>query len=524
MQLTVFDLPQAVVSAAFNPVEDAVEAPLVAEDSGEVLASNHSMASQKSSQANGQISTIPASDSQEVIAVTDGLSRPEGEPEDIEKPQSPTASMVAQTVGSSAKGFAEDRENTSVLERHPPPAFRIIGYDPRSRRKAVVIVEPQAVLEVCGGVFSPYLHPDRRRELAKTVCDTLVLVFTSGRPFELVVPWSGATKEITTATVSKEATKISDRSSADRVIKRDGKLFRSVLRVSKYDLLVSVYGPSSEFIAAANARNDNDNPLLRQIIFNFYSPAVSEAAEVAVSEQDQIDRIGKPVLHFTEGTIRSAAIRKLSRFFRAEIIIDVLDEKIRTLEVDLLPPSKDFVSDYQQVSVPPPGEDLRPVGIPDVFYPLDSCGNMLHRRGMSLKCRDKSKPNKEFVVSVYTKTELETPERGLVIKLYDRTICSNAILHVGPSELIRICDHAEEFDLLRDISYAINREEALQLDEVEENFTEFTEKGTLRNNTRQLIARLMNVVLNDLGFMYNALDMVIPYIKSGPKGRFPSGF
>ena len=30
---------------------------------------------------------------------------------------------------------------------------------------------------------------------------------------------------------------------------------------------------------------------------------------------------------------------------------------------------------------------VRPVGIPGVFFPLDTCGRILHRRGMTLKVR-----------------------------------------------------------------------------------------------------------------------------------------
>ena len=38
------------------------------------------------------------------------------------------------------------------------------------------------------------------------------------------------------------------------------------------------------------------------------------------------------------------------------------------------------------MSMLPPAQ-VRPVGIPGVFFPLDTCGRILHRRGMTLKVR-----------------------------------------------------------------------------------------------------------------------------------------
>jgi len=116
----------------------------------------------------------------------------------------------------------------------------------------------------------------------------------------------------------------------------------------------------------------------------------------------------------------------LCRFFKADIVQDVADDS-KSLRVDLLPPKKDFLSDYTDMQQLP-GEEVavRPVGIPGVFFPLDTCGRILHRRGMTLKLDGKNKTVREFVVSVYTKSEVENPERGLVIKLYDRNSSNNA--------------------------------------------------------------------------------------------------
>jgi len=181
-------------------------------------------------------------------------------------------------------------------------------------------MEPQALVEVCGGAFSPYLDPERRKELARVAADALVLIFPGGdRPFELLLPWSGAKQEVTTtkmnhdenskamspiikvstATISRDEVKVSHRSSAERVVQRSGKLFRCALRITGHELVVSVY---SHVVSSVTGDT--------QLIFNFYSPKVSEAAECALTETDQTARIGRPVLKFPEGAIRAAVIRR----------------------------------------------------------------------------------------------------------------------------------------------------------------------------------------------------------------------
>lgn len=42
-----------------------------------------------------------------------------------------------------------------------PPTFKIIAYDPKTRRKLVLPVACDALLEIAGGVHSQYLAPER---------------------------------------------------------------------------------------------------------------------------------------------------------------------------------------------------------------------------------------------------------------------------------------------------------------------------------------------------------------------------
>ena len=128
-----------------------------------------------------------------------------------------------------------------------------------------------------------------------------------------------------------------------------------------------------------------------------------------MNDEEQINRIGRPILTCAEGAVRAAAIRRwglkstflitiayiflfcfrLCRFFKCVILTDVADDK-RTLHVDLLPAKKGFLSEYMEVQKLPGEEtEVRPVGIPGVFFPLDTCGRILHRRGMTLKNENK---------------------------------------------------------------------------------------------------------------------------------------
>ena len=108
-----------------------------------------------------------------------------------------------------------------------PPTLKIIGYNPRSKRKTTYIAPPAAILEVAGGVHSPYLDPKRRRELARIAGDALALKFPKDGPPELVMAWSGSSKEFAAAASAvAKAGKVA-RSSAEAVLKRTGKLFRT---------------------------------------------------------------------------------------------------------------------------------------------------------------------------------------------------------------------------------------------------------------------------------------------------------
>lgn len=483
------------------------------------------------------------------------------------------ASVVVETTEQAADQcveFAEQRVATRI-RTFDPPTLRILGFDPKSKRKVVLVVPPQACLEIAGGIYSPFLDPARRRELAKIMGECLFLVFPRGRPFELNVRWTGSMKQASTALAS---TKMSWRSSSDRVIKRPGKLFRSALRISRIEVVVTMYalpdvavrhasGEEAERDAAEEARGKEGLPrgaegeeeaqLSREdvqqaataeisnagqslggvvgnaglhLVCNFYSRAASESTEVVVTDEEQTERIGKPLLRFPDGAVRAAAARRLCRFFQADLAEDPDDMHKKILEMELMAPSKGYLSEYVDVFAPSASEaiQMRPVGVPTVFMPLDTCGYMLSRRGMRLRNKDAGglEKDRDYVVTVYTKSPSEHPERGLVVRIYERGHSETAVLHVGASEVMRLCDEAEEPELLHDIVRAQLSADEEKLDELEQRFEALTHKGVLLDRARRLIDYLSNIVLADLGVGCDPAGRLVPFLKSSPKGTFPS--
>ena len=89
--------------------------------------------------------------------------------------------------------------------------------------------------------------------------------------------------------------------------------------------------------------------------------------------------------------------------------------------------------------------------------------------------------------------------------------------------MIRLCNVADEPDLLRDMVYAKNEEDGLHLDEIESGFSQLTLKGEMERATKLLVDKLVvDIMLTQLGFYISPQDSVVPYIKNAPRGIFPA--
>jgi hypothetical protein len=167
--------------------------------------------------------------------------------------------------------YAENRLRHVRVAKYEVPNIRIIGYDPLSKRKVILDVTKEMLLDVSGGIYSPFLDPIKRTELAKILCEAMILTYPKNKPFELFIPFSGA--NISAAVLGKDLK--STRSNADRVIKRPGKLFKNAMKISKLELIVSLF---SNPLPGSNET---------QLVINFYSVSISESFEMVLTQDQQ---------------------------------------------------------------------------------------------------------------------------------------------------------------------------------------------------------------------------------------------
>lgn len=260
-------------------------------------------------------------------------------------------------TGTSASAELKDKRRRNKVSSKIPPKFKVIAYDPFSKKKSILMVDPEACTELAGGGFSPFLELDRRRELAKIVCDSLLLTFPKGQGYQIFVPWSGMDKSETAATASSGKT--STRSTAERVIRRPGKIFRGGVRIGEMDIVITVYSqPAPKASGYA--------PDARQLVFNFYSVEASEAIEMIITDEEQLDRLGRTILSYADGEARAIAVRRFCKNFKCEIMDDEIIESKKNLVVEFLEKRENFVEDYKQVGLGEPGENLRTYGAPFV--------------------------------------------------------------------------------------------------------------------------------------------------------------
>ena len=212
----------------------------------------------------------------------------------------------------------------------------------------------------------------------------------------------------------------------------------------------------------------------------------------------------QPLMSYIEGETRDIAIRNFCRCFQAFISVDKGDYALKVLAVTLRPKKKWFIESYKDVGMPPPEEDIRAVGVPQLFMPPDASGILLNRRSVRLYVSDSdSLSDLEYVISIFTKSVPTGPERGLVAKVYDPLICQTIVLHYGHNEVKRLCNDANVPDLLDRMVDARTVVFDGPRDEIEEAFLEITEKGELLEKMRSLTNKLSDIIVADMGIMTN---------------------
>ena len=175
---------------------------------------------------------------------------------------------------------------------------------------------------------------------------------------------------------------------------------------------------------------------------------------------------------------------------------------------------KGFLSDFGAATKAVVEVDA-PVGIPKVFMPMDTCGYLLHRREMEILNRDKSLPDKTYIVNVHTRSQTDNPDKGLVIKIFDKESEETSLMHIQGNALLLMCNDAGEPDLLKDITNSLN---SADMDDWDDTNFAASEKVDHGQKAVELMDYLCDIILPNFGVFFNDRKKVVPYLRVTPKG------
>lgn len=467
------------------------------------------------------------------------------------------ATFSAEDVkGDKAKTRRERSVGRKAIDLQRAPKLRIIGYDPRIKYKASLTVSPEIITELAGGGFSPFLAREKRRDLVQLVCQQLFLIFpinpVTGKKkpdFSMEIIWTGMDRCLLGPAVFKEFIPFIPE-------KRPGKIFEAYMRIMEVDCLVVCYAKKftdysnvnsapppqlitptlsdkkRQSVSISEAGKDRDtvdkekpkkpkkyldfNKAGKQFVMQISSHKCKYPVDLNISDEDQLLRIGDTVLSLPDGEVRDAAIRRLTNWIHARMAIGPPGDTKQLLLVDLLPVDVSFIGDYRRVGIAEPGANVRPVGLPAVFVPIDVRGELLHRQVLTRRIRlynkDAPMQEAEYVTSIYTKSPKDTPDRGLVLCMYERSTSDTIYLHIGPAEVKRICEAAQEWSLLRLIKELKAAVDCYVIDKMEEAFVVVTEKGDMMIELRKHMGRLIRLIINEVAIMTDPQDRHVPYL------------
>lgn len=388
-------------------------------------------------------------------------------------PNSPHSNVKTPSIISDDSSTIKKKKEP--IEYHPPPLIRVIGYDPRSKKNSTLEVCKEAVVEVAGGSYSQYLEPPRRKELAKIIVDALAVNFPRGGGFDLLLPWSGSKVKASNVQAS---TKASWRSSAEKILKRTGKIFRSALRISSFDIIVSVY--------AVGLASDGTLSADRSVIMNFYSAKCSEATEVQIPEAVQMEYIGKVFMALPEGEARADAIRQFCQFLRADIAEDPGDPTLKVLEVDLQAKEKEKKESSHAVTEP--------------------VGKVIYRQKTAIYLEETgqlSPTDYMLTLSNRSLSEFDGPEKGVLARIYEPESNQTLALTYDAEDIQELCVKADQPDLLRDLLTA--RRYVSDLTEKnktnDDDFMTEIEKAEWNSKIRIYVSMVCDYLVKDVGLL-----------------------
>lgn len=417
-------------------------------------------------------------------------------------------SMILQLVVFEVAPYQEKEEQLDVIVA-AAPLFRIVGYDPRTKATSVFMAEPEYITQVAGGVHSGYLAASRRRELARIVCESLTVVLRRGKPFELSARQPASMKAIQ----GKKSEGLAEEEDQVPAFRRRGKIGRFAVNISGLHVILTFYSMQGIHPSKEGFNDDASHDLL----VNIYSQQRSLSRDLIISTLEQMERIGKSVLSHKDGLARATALRHLSKFLSLSFENSSRNELSQGTVATLLPPSQEFLPHYENLKAVDPGLEPSPIGAPVVFLPLNTCGDLIHRRtaNMSVEGEDRYVT---FVISVHCKAPAIGPEKRLVMKLYESVSKQTVVLHIGPIQLDRSCSAAGRLNLLQDVAMSfIDTTAFRKLDATEQSLLGLTEKGEEVSRLEHLMQELVDVLLGDMGLRVGEVNTYVPFFLSAPK-------
>jgi hypothetical protein len=279
----------------------------------------------------------------------------------------------------------------------------------------MAIAPSAAVLECIGEAAEGaeyLLQSTHQGELALAVSRHLRLLFPRNKPPELVLPWSRA--DIGEGVIGEDADVQSTRPPHEMQRVRPGRMFSAGMRVDNCDVICTVF-------------EDHDDSMSVRV--NVYDPRVSESAEVIVGHEECQTILGRPWREFQPGQPRDFVFQKLCQQLRLTTTRDGDGKAFIKAEIDT-DLSRPWVPAYHRLDPSEPVQPARPTGLPLVFIPADTRGDLVLRRGVKLQ-------QVEVLMTVSTRAKGEPGKHGLVFEAYNPAISSTATLHVGSSELYK---------------------------------------------------------------------------------------
>jgi hypothetical protein len=368
----------------------------------------------------------------------------------------------------------DDEDEVEDEDEPVPPTLRFVGYNPKTGHKSLLVVPPQAVLEVlanlapseAGELFTEEILTRKRRlQLCKVITTKLRLEYPRSAPPELVLPWSGANfgflGEVAgagggpptaeggaggagTGATSKSAKAGNGRPIEERPLKRENRVLRCSMQLCKVNVVVTAFRVNGQ--SASSSTNGAAAAALSDLSVNLYYPRIQESCEVVVTAQEQSACLGRGVFELDEGEPRTTAIEWLCRRLDVQVLQDP-NHKARKILVAVLVANKqaDWVAAYKQLDTSVPVKPERVEGVPMKFIPSNTRGDLVLRKGVKVRGGSVAQRGvAECLVSVFSRAPGEPPGHGLVFECYNADTSYTSVLHVEASELRRqVCGRLE---------------------------------------------------------------------------------